>query len=142
MPNHSQLQQSKIIKIDKYLHKYLTNICGRVFIYHCALRMMIMASIFLSGLGWVFLQACFVGRVGLGPLATGLGWVGSQKIDPRPCLTDGRTFNRFVIVISPREMSNKYLYFYSCHPVTKLQSVYGFLVDVQTHQVNVLSTAS
>lgn len=57
--------------------------------------MMIMASIFLSGLGWVVLQACFVGWVGLGPLATGLGWVGSQKMDPRPCLcdrqSDGRT---------------------------------------------------
>jgi len=48
--------------------------------------MMIMASIFLSGLGWVVLQACFVRWVGLGPLATGLGWVGSQKMDPRPCL--------------------------------------------------------
>jgi len=68
------------------LHKYLTNICGRVFVDHCALCMVIMASIFLSGLGWVVLQACFVGWVGLGPLATGLGWVGSQKMDPRPCL--------------------------------------------------------
>ena len=48
----------KIIKIDKYLHKYLTNICGRVFVDQCTLCMMIMASIFLSGLGWV-----------------GLGWI-------------------------------------------------------------------
>ena len=37
-------------------------------------------------MGWVVLHACFVGWVGLGPLATGLGWVGSQKMDPRPCL--------------------------------------------------------
>jgi len=39
-----------------------------------------------SLVGWVVLRACFVGWVGLGPLATGLGWVGSQKMDPRPCL--------------------------------------------------------
>jgi len=75
LQNHSHLQQSEIIKIDKYLHKYLTNICGRVFVDHLALCMMIRASIFLSGLGWVVLQACFVGLVGLGPLATGLGWI-------------------------------------------------------------------
>jgi len=36
--------------------------------------MVIMASIFLSGLG------CSAG------LFRGLGWVGSQKMDPRPCL--------------------------------------------------------
>ena len=47
--------------------------------YCAALCMMIMASIFLSGLGWVVLQASFVGWAGL-------GWVGSQKMDPRPCL--------------------------------------------------------
>jgi len=83
LQNHSQLQQSKIIKIDKYLHKYLTNICGRVFMDHCALFMMFMASIFLSGNG---LFCRLVLWVGLGPLATGSGWVGSQKMDPRPCL--------------------------------------------------------
>jgi len=33
--------------------------------YCAALCMMIMASIFLSGLGWVVLQASFVGWVGL-----------------------------------------------------------------------------
>ena len=77
---------TKIIKINKYVHKYLTNICGRVFMDHYALCMMIMASIFLSGLGWVGLFCRLVSWVGLGPLATGLGWVGSQKMDPRPCL--------------------------------------------------------
>ena len=66
-----------MIKIDKYLHKYLTNICGRVFVDHCALCMMIMASIFLSGfgLGWVVLQACFVGWVGSISYWVGLGWI-------------------------------------------------------------------
>jgi len=39
-----------------------------------------------SLVGWVVLQVCFVGWIELGPLATGLGWVGSQKMDPRPCL--------------------------------------------------------
>ena len=53
------------------------------------------------GLGWVYLRKWLffckphdicglfcrlVSWVGLGPLATGLGWVGSQKMDPRPCL--------------------------------------------------------
>jgi len=52
----------------------------------CTTYMMIMASMLLSGLGWVVLQACFVSWVGLGPLATGLGWIGSQKIDQRPCV--------------------------------------------------------
>jgi len=64
----------------------LTNICGRVFVDHCALCMMIVASIFLSGLGWVGLFCRLVSWVGLGPSATWLGWVGSQKMDPRPCL--------------------------------------------------------
>jgi len=41
----------------------LTNISGRVFMDHCALCMTIMASILLSGLGWVVPQACFVGWV-------------------------------------------------------------------------------
>jgi len=38
-----------------------------------------------SLVGWVVLQVCFVGWIGLGPLAI-LGWVGSQNMDPRPCL--------------------------------------------------------
>jgi len=37
--------------------------------------MMIMASIFLSGLGWVVLQACFVGWVGSISYWVGLGWI-------------------------------------------------------------------
>jgi len=47
------------------LDKYLTNICGRVFVDHCALCMVIMASIFLSGLGWVGSISYWVG----------LGWI-------------------------------------------------------------------
>ena len=53
--------------------------------YCAALCMMIMASIFLSGLGWVVLQASFVGWVGL-------GWVGSQKMDPRTCRQNATTW--------------------------------------------------
>jgi len=34
-----------------------------------------MASIFLSGLGWVVLQACFVGWVGSISYWVGLGWI-------------------------------------------------------------------
>ena len=37
--------------------------------------MMIMASIFLSGLGWVVLQACFVGWVGSISYWVGLDWI-------------------------------------------------------------------
>jgi len=65
----------------------MKNICGRVFMDHLALCMMIMASIFLSGLGWVVLQACFVGWVGSISYWVGLGWVGSQKLNPRLCLS-------------------------------------------------------
>ena len=35
---------------------------------------------------WVGLFCGLVSWVGLGPLATGLGWVGSQKMDQRSCL--------------------------------------------------------
>ena len=35
-------------------------------------------------MGWVVLQASFVGWVGLGPLATELGWI--TENGPRPCL--------------------------------------------------------
>ena len=51
----------------------LTNICGRVFVDHCALCMMIMASIFLSGFG----LGCSAGLFrGLGWVHQLLGWVG------------------------------------------------------------------
>ena len=43
---------------------------------HCALCMMIMASIFLSGLGWVGLFCKLVSWVGLGCVHQLLGWVG------------------------------------------------------------------
>jgi len=58
----------------------MKNICGRVFVDQCALCMMIMASIFLSGLGWVVLQACFVGWVGSISYWVGLGWI--TEIEP------------------------------------------------------------
>ena len=41
----------------------------------CALCMMIMASIFLSGLGCVVLQACFMGWVGSISYWVGLDWI-------------------------------------------------------------------
>jgi len=44
----------------------------------------------LGGLGWVGLFCWFVSWVGLGPLAAGLDWVGSQKMDQRPCLVHRR----------------------------------------------------
>jgi len=62
--------------------------------------MMIMASIFLGGLGWVGLFCRLVSWVGLGPLATGLGWIGSQKTNRRPCLHGTVSYSRSIVTMA------------------------------------------
>jgi len=86
LQNHSQLQQSKNIKINKNICVNTWQIIAVALLWTTVQHYVWWLWLRSSLVGWVGLFCRLVSWVGLGPLATGLGWVGSQKMDPSPCL--------------------------------------------------------
>lgn len=70
----------------------------------------------------MLLWTWFVGRVGLGPSDAGSGWVGSEIMDPRPCLgecSETVFFLSSTFIASTKEVM--FLLLYVCLRVDELR---------------------